>query len=245
MNNRLRFLVFVVLFFSIGIFSVFGESSGVDDRTAFYELQMIAAKKMPYSSEVGDKVSDYVLQLWEKPLYRHKVATLLNMNDGYLDSFLNRSYLDSLDPAEKDLPNFVRVDRKLFRGGQPTEAGYKRLKQLGVKSVINLRLEDPSEEKMVKDLGFRYFYLPIPDTNAPTAQQISDFMKIMNDRNNGKVYIHCAAGVNRTGTMTALWRISTGMSNSEAFDEAKKYGFNENRLECDRPAALIRTYQKK
>ncbi len=41
---------------------------------------------------------------------------------------------------EPGLANLYRVDEFLYTGGQPTEDGCERLKELGVVTVVNLRL---------------------------------------------------------------------------------------------------------
>ncbi|MFZ2955309.1 MAG: dual specificity protein phosphatase family protein [Candidatus Ozemobacteraceae bacterium] len=217
----------------------------MSDKQALIELQKIVAVHAPYSPEVAKQIHDLIFQLWEKPGFRHQTATLVNMNHGYVDEMFNRSFLESLPPAEKDLPNFARVDAMIFRGGQPTEAGFRRLKKLGVETVINLRAENSSEEPIVKELGMQYHWLPIPDTNPPTATQIVHFLSLLRSKASGKVYVHCAAGRSRTGTMIALWRMENGMKMSEAYAEAVKYHFSDKHLAADRQAALIRSYKRR
>ncbi|MBF0501580.1 MAG: dual specificity protein phosphatase family protein [Candidatus Riflebacteria bacterium] len=250
-----RFLVLSMLFICWTLVSEFGawlpltaaygETTQIGDKQALLELQQIVAKKPAYSPEVAKHLRDLIFQLWEKPGFRHQTATLMNMNHGYVDAINNRFFLESLPPSEKDLPNFGRVDAMVFRGGQPTETGFRRLKNLGVETIINLRAEDSSEEAIVKELGMQYHWLPIPDTNTPTETQIDQFLSLMRSKTTGKVYVHCAAGRSRTGTMIALWRIENGMKTSEALAEAVKYHFNENHLAADREAALIRSYKRR
>ena len=60
----------------------------------------------------------------------------------------------------KELPNFHQVSEKLYRGGQPLGGGMKRLSELGIKSVINLRGEDDlsrQEQKDAEAAGLKYF----------------------------------------------------------------------------------------
>ena len=47
---------------------------------------------------------------------------------------------------DKNLPNFSKVNAKLYRGGQPTEAGVKKLDGMGVRMIINLRGADENSE---------------------------------------------------------------------------------------------------
>src|SRR5207248_565682 len=39
-------------------------------------------------------------------------------------------------PVDRGVPNFRVVDQGVYRGGQPTEAGWAYLKSLGVKTVV-------------------------------------------------------------------------------------------------------------
>lgn len=212
------------------------------DRAAFEELQRIAARRPEYSEELGRRLSDLITRLWTDPTYRHPVATVINGDGGRLDRIWNRWTLQSWGGGE-DLPEMHAVDEKLIRGGQPTAAGFATLKQMGVGTVVNLRAEEPGELATVRRLGLRYVYLPIPDTDRPTDEQIRAFLALIDRPDTGKVYVHCAWGVNRTGTMVALWRIQRGMSARRALAEAVALGLDERRLNADRPASLIRGFR--
>jgi protein tyrosine/serine phosphatase len=53
------------------------------------------------------------------------------------------------------IPRFDQAAEGFYRGGQPQQQGYEHLKQLGVKTIINLRVENQEAEE-VKTLGFQY-----------------------------------------------------------------------------------------
>ena len=53
-----------------------------------------------------------------------------------------------------ELPNFGRVNERLYRGGQPGKGGLRRLAALGVKTIINLR--DDDERKGGRIAIFQY-----------------------------------------------------------------------------------------
>lgn len=213
------------------------------DRLAFERLQALAARKPAYDAVVGREVARLVMGLWDHPVYRHPVATVLNLDGGFLDRIFNRATLEG-EGEREDLPNFGTVDGRLLRGGQPTAAGFRKLYDLGVRTVVNLRMEEPDEAPTVADLGMCYLYLPVPDTDRPTDDQVRRFLALQREPGAGKIYVHCAWGVNRTGTMAALWRIQNGWTNQRALVEAEKYGFDERRLMADRPAALIRGFRR-
>ena len=46
-------------------------------------------------------------------------------------------------PSGNGIENFYQVDQNVFRGAQPSEAGFKYLAKIGVKTVIDLREAEP------------------------------------------------------------------------------------------------------
>src|SRR5690348_4939375 len=108
------------------------------------------------------------------------------------------------EPQAAGVPNFHQVNEHLYRGGQPTDEGFKSLAKLGVKTVIDLRETSSrsiAEEKMVKSLGMKY--VAVPMVNCPNPEQASKVLAIMHDQSAGPVFIHCRRGADRTGTLVA------------------------------------------
>src|SRR6185295_13306798 len=72
--------------------------------------------------------------------------------------------------AETDpgVPRFHMVAEGFFRGGQPTAKGFQELKDKGVRTIINLRVDD-SERAVVEALGMKYVHIPvaIPGVTRP------------------------------------------------------------------------------
>ena len=65
----------------------------------------------------------------------------------------------------------------------------------------------------------------------PTAAQLTEFMRIVNDPANQPVYVHCVGGRHRTGVMTALYRLThDAWTATRAFDEMKQYKFGADFL---------------
>lgn len=124
--------------------------------------------------------------------------------------------------------NLGTVDLNLLRGAQPTAQGFAALKAQGVKTVINLRPEETWEEPMVKAQGMNYVYLPLPAVGAPSTEQALQFLKLVTDPANGKVFFHCHHGADRTGAMAAAYRIAVqGWTAEQAIAEMPQYGFHE------------------
>src|SRR2546426_3750531 len=66
-------------------------------------------------------------------------------------------------PEEGDIPRFGILSKGVYRGGQPTEQGFQFLKEKGIKTIINLRAEDNSEEAVVEKLGMKYIRIPVDE----------------------------------------------------------------------------------
>ena len=100
-----------------------------------------------------------------------------------------------------------KVTNRVYVGPQFSERGLKKLNDLGITHILNLRKEF---DDSVFDLsGNIYCYLPIIDDTAPTEEFLEKgvgfIQKALED--GGKVYVHCAAGVGRSVTIVAAWLI--------------------------------------
>jgi protein tyrosine/serine phosphatase len=134
------------------------------------------------------------------------------------------------DASYRELPNFHKVSDQLYRGAQPLGGGIKKLAELGIKTIINLRGEDDSvsgEQKETESLGLRYFNIPMPGLSAPTDEEVARVMSIINNPDDQPVFIHCKRGADRTGTIGAIYRIShDGWTADRAIAEARRNGMS-------------------
>ena len=95
------------------------------------------------------------------------------------------------------------IPNKLYFGNQILAKDDSRLKQLGIKAIIDLiNYNDPSKQiKHSKD--FNYLHLSIedvPTNNADWAEEGSNFIEEQ-IKNNNPVYVHCAQGISRSSTL--------------------------------------------
>ncbi len=132
------------------------------------------------------------------------------------------------DAKFKELPNFHQVNENLFRGAQPKEGGLQRLKQLGVKTIINLRDNDErarAEETEARAAGLRYFNIPMDNFDRPADKTVEQVLALIAATDNQPIFLHCKRGSDRTGTIIAIYRIEhDGWTSAKAKDEAKRYG---------------------
>jgi protein tyrosine phosphatase (PTP) superfamily phosphohydrolase (DUF442 family) len=110
-------------------------------------------------------------------------------------------------PPLPGIKNLAEVDASMWRGSAPSRAGYAALADDGVKTIVDLRAEDlhyPTH--YVESLGMRLVRIPLRDGQAPTDEQVSRFLSVVG-ASKGLVYVHCGAGVGRTGTMAAAYLV--------------------------------------
>jgi protein tyrosine/serine phosphatase len=123
--------------------------------------------------------------------------------------------------------NFGKVNDHYFRGAQPKGSDYGDLAALGIKTVIDLQQDGPSDEGgKVTAAGMKFVRIGMTTSKAPTDAQVAQFFEIVSDPANQPVYVHCAGGRHRTGTMTALYRMTyDGWDADKAYNEMKQYHF--------------------
>jgi tyrosine-protein phosphatase SIW14 len=125
------------------------------------------------------------------------------------------------------IPNFGQVSDNLFRGGEPTSTALEELKKFGINVVVDLRRgHDEIEENIVTKLGMKYVSIPsrcpFPD-DGPIAQ----FLRVVEDNRDKKIFVHCRLGDDRTGLAVAAYRMAVqGWSAQEANKEMKAFGFS-------------------
>jgi protein tyrosine phosphatase (PTP) superfamily phosphohydrolase (DUF442 family) len=124
------------------------------------------------------------------------------------------------------LPNFGQVTPDLFRGAQPERDGYRTLQAIGVNIVLDMWGGNRSEESAVEKLGMQYVSIPW-HTRSPSDEIIARFLKVIEENPDKKVFVHCHAGVDRTGMAIAAYRMAKeGWSPDEAMKEMQLFGFS-------------------
>ena len=133
-------------------------------------------------------------------------------------------------PQFRELPNFRKVNERLTAGAQPESGGVKKLAELGIKAIVNLRGEDEqtrAEEAEAKALGLHYYSVPMPGLSRPSDDQVARVIAILDSEENWPVFVHCKRGADRTGTIIGCYRIvHEGWTADRALSEAKQYGMS-------------------
>ena len=142
--------------------------------------------------------------------------------------------------------NFQVVEPgRLYRGAQPVENDkqddWAYLKKIGVKTVLKLNryssdVTEESELASAKRHGIIVQEVLMPPEDfphnwnlwaTPTDEQISKAVSVLEDRKNGKIFIHCSKGKDRTGLIVAIYRVrNDNYCKSKASSERDWYGAN-------------------
>src|ERR1041384_5360342 len=113
---------------------------------------------------------------------------------------------DSKFPSIK-IKNFGQMDDRFYRGARPDEKDYKALAELGIKTIIDLTDNSREyEQPAVEAAGLRYVNIPMVDKSYPSIEQVNEFLKVVDDPETGKFFVHCAGGRHRTGVVAAVYR---------------------------------------
>lgn len=142
-----------------------------------------------------------------------------------------QSAANAQSPAESTgIHNFGKINEQYYRGSQPSPQHLAKLKELGVKTVIDLRKDNLAEASgWVRAAGMQYINIPLTTKRAATEDQTTYFLKLVNDPANWPVYVHCKGGRHRTGEMTAIYRITKDRwTADQAYEEMKKYDFKDS-----------------
>ena len=131
--------------------------------------------------------------------------------------------------VKKALPNLFKVSDTLYRGAQPTRAGFLELKKMGIKTIVNLR-EHHTDKKLIAGIGFAYFLIPM-STTKPDKARYQKVLDIINNPEMQPVFVHCQHGADRTGTAMALYRITVQKWDTrEAIRELQQGGYGHHTM---------------
>lgn len=136
-------------------------------------------------------------------------------------------------PGVQNLYEIQTPEGLIYSSSQPSEESLSHLKQLKIKSVVNLRMPGEADQipaENYKNLKVRYITLPV-HVKQLSMKEIKTFNEILANPKNYPLFIHCSSG-NRVAMMLAFNNIfSNKMTVQQAIAKAKKEGLTSELIQ--------------
>lgn len=127
------------------------------------------------------------------------------------------------------VPNLHRLTPMLYRSEQPTALGMQNLEKLGIRTVINLRAFNDDVDEM-RGTALRAVHVRVHTWHLET-EDIVAVMRELRQPENGPFLIHCQHGADRTGLMSAMYRmLEQNWSAEDALRELVDGGYGYHSL---------------
>jgi len=145
------------------------------------------------------------------------------------------------------LPNFHTTrEGVLYRSGQPRGLGLDFVKLYGIRTLINLRSPDsdgtPEEKAFAAENGLNFYNFLIGSSAAEIDKAVKRFLAIAADKSNWPILVHCSRGKERSGVMSAIYRIEFDhWRNADALEETYRLGLKRGHMPI--PENYIKTYR--
>jgi protein tyrosine/serine phosphatase len=129
------------------------------------------------------------------------------------------------------IDSFQEVSPGIYRGARPGEEGLEALKNLGVKTLLNI--EDDSaaiawERAAANTKGLKMISLPLSGLWIPSDDQVNKILETLGDPALRPIFVHCLHGQDRTGMIIGLYRIYfEDWTPKEAYREMLDMGFHQ------------------
>jgi len=126
------------------------------------------------------------------------------------------------------IENLHRITPTLYRSAQPAEKDIPELQKLGIRKIVSFR-EFHSDEKILANAGITLERIPMNAWDIDDKDMVAALKALRDTERDGPVLIHCLHGADRTGIVSALYRmVFEGWSRRQAIHELRHggYGFH-------------------
>jgi hypothetical protein len=150
-------------------------------------------------------------------------------------------------PSSSDVPNFSILDTNIgvYRGAEPSAAGWQYLASLGVSNVVKLNTDAEGTDAQATALGMKVNRFPFTSHEQLFGPLDGARVKAAVAAITPGTFIHCGSdsrsdtnslayrfgtqgGQDRTGLICALYRVKTGWTKQAAQDEMLEKGFHKS-----------------
>ena len=145
------------------------------------------------------------------------------------------------------LPHFGAVrEGVLYRSGQPRGLGLAWVKHSGIRTLVNLRKPHsdgtPEEKAFAAANGLNFHNFSIGSSHADIERTVARFLDIVDDKSNWPILVHCSRGKERSGVLSAVFRIEFDRwPNERALEETYRLGLEKGHMPI--PENFIKNYR--
>lgn len=142
------------------------------------------------------------------------------------------------------IPNYTRLTPTIAAAGQPTLEALAKLREMGFKTVVNMRAESEpdalaGEAEAVRAQGLDYVSVPIT-IETFGLEAIATVERVLADPAQAPLLLHCNSS-NRTGGVWAVVQArARGLSVDEALAEGQRAGLHSQKM-IDAVRRVLRT----
>jgi protein tyrosine/serine phosphatase len=134
--------------------------------------------------------------------------------------------------------NLFRITPQLYRSAQLGEKDVQLVKSLGVQTVVSLR-KFHQDDALLQGTGIKVKRVGINTWSVGDKQVIAALRAIRTAEKEGPVLLHCHHGADRTGLISAMYRVLyQGWSKEQAVQEMTQGGFGYHEVWKNIPAYL-------
>jgi uncharacterized protein (TIGR01244 family) len=138
---------------------------------------------------------------------------------------------ETVDPAQIPAYRLLRPD--LAAAGQPSPDALARLREMGFRTVVNLRTDKEgaaAERPVIEAQGLRYVWIPVTQDTFSLAD-VEAVGRVLDDASAFPVLVHCASS-NRVGGAWAVLESKKGKSLDEALAAGRAAGLHSPQMEA-------------
>jgi protein-tyrosine phosphatase len=124
-----------------------------------------------------------------------------------------------------DMEEIYKITEKLYIGAYWPQINFTKLKKVGITAIVNLM----EKSLYVPPERFAYLHRGFPDNTYPPHRYIKEILEFISQHvKKGKVLVHCAMGISRSGGIIMAWLLKTHPL--WTWDEALRFVYQNRKI---------------